>query len=95
MANILITTEKPSVARQFASALKVQEKEKHKGYIEGYSEYFGCTIWISWAVGHLIELSYPEAYDPDLKRWSLDTIPFLPKTYKYQVKKKPGNSSKF
>lgn len=87
MANILITTEKPSVARQFASALKVQEKEKHKGYIEGYSEYFGCAIWISWAVGHLIELSYPEAYDPDLKRWSLDTIPFLPKTYKYQVKK--------
>lgn len=87
MANILITTEKPSVARQFAAALKVQEKEKHKGYIEGYSEYFGCTIWISWAVGHLIELSYPEAYDPELKRWSLNPLPFLPASYKYQVKK--------
>lgn len=86
MANILITTEKPSVARQFAAALAVKQKEKKDGYIEGYSEYFGCTVWISWAVGHLVELSYPEAYGPELKHWSLDTIPFLPSQYKYQIK---------
>lgn len=73
----LIICEKPSVAMLFASALGVSGK--HEGYIEDEN-------WvITWAVGHLVCLSYPEAYDPDMAEWSLDTLPFLPKQYKYEV----------
>ena len=73
----LIITEKPSVAQQFASALGVTGK--HNGYIENDS------YLITWCVGHLVTMSYPEVYDPALKSWSLDTLPFLPKEYKYEV----------
>lgn len=73
----LIITEKPSVARQFASALGVTGK--HNGYIENDS------YIITWCIGHLVTMSYPEVYDPALGNWSLDTLPFLPREYKYEV----------
>lgn len=70
--------EKPSVAKQFAEALKIKGASRD-GYIEGEN-----TI-ITWCVGHLISMSYPEAYDEKYKKWRMDTIPFMPKEYKYQV----------
>ncbi|MCD8381034.1 MAG: DNA topoisomerase [Lachnospiraceae bacterium] len=78
MAKKVFIAEKPSVAREFAKALKEQMKQG-SGYME--SEHYVVT----WCVGHLVTMSYPEAYDPKYKRWSLDTLPFIPKTYKYQV----------
>ncbi len=74
----LYISEKPSVAQEFAKALKVDLK-KHDGYLEGED-----TI-ITWCVGHLITMSYPDKYDESLKRWSTDTLPFLPDRFKYEV----------
>ena len=74
----LIITEKPSVAMEFAKALKINTTRKN-GYIEG-------NEWlITWCVGHLVTMSYPEKYDENLKKWSLDTLPFLPEEYKYEI----------
>ena len=78
MGKRLFITERPSVARDFAKALHVNGGGKD-GYIEDDN-----TI-ITWCVGHLVTMSYPEKYDPDLKSWKLDTLPFLPKTFKYEV----------
>lgn len=78
MSKSIFIAEKPSVAREFAKALKLNAKNKD-GYIEGEN-----TI-ITWCVGHLVTMSYPDAYDDSLKRWSLDTIPFIPETFKYEV----------
>lgn len=73
-----LITEKPSVAMEFAKVLKLNTTRKN-GYIEG-------NDWvITWCVGHLVTMSYPEKYDENLKRWSLNTLPFLPKEYKYEV----------
>lgn len=85
MANVIIINEKPSVSTEFSKILGVQQSEKHDGYIEGYSEFFGCTIWITWAVGHLVALSYPEVYDEKYKSWNIEDLPFIPETYKYEV----------
>ena len=75
--NILIT-EKPSVAMQMAKALKINTTRKD-GYLESEE-------WvITWCVGHLVTMSYPEEYDPSLKRWSLETLPFIPEQFKYEV----------
>lgn len=76
MANVLIINEKPSVSREFAHALGVKEKERHDGYIEGYSEFFGCTIWITWCIGHLVAMSYPEKYVKSIKIGNLKIFPF-------------------
>ena len=78
MAKSLYIAEKPSVAQQFADALKVKGR-RGDGYIEA------DDAVITWCVGHLVTMSYPDAYDPALKRWSLETLPFLPQEYKYQV----------
>ncbi len=78
MGKILVITEKPSVAREYAQILSVSGG-KRDGYIED-NNYI-----ISWCVGHLITMSYPEKYDESLKKWSLNTLPFLPKEYKYEV----------
>ena len=78
MSKSIFIAEKPSVAREFAKALKLNAKNKD-GYMEGEN-----TI-ITWCVGHLVTMSYPDAYDDSLKRWSLDTIPFIPETFKYEV----------
>lgn len=73
----VIITEKPSVARDFANVLGVFEKQD--GYLEN-TEYI-----ITWCIGHLVTLSYPEVYDVALKRWSFDTLPFIPQEYKYET----------
>lgn len=78
MVKSLYIAEKPSVAREFASALKIQGR-KSDGYIESDSAI------ITWCVGHLVTMCYPESYDPKYKRWSLQTLPFIPKEFKYQV----------
>ena len=74
----LYTAEKPSVARQFADVLHVNGNGRD-GYLESEDSI------VTWCVGHLVTMSYPDAYDEKLKRWSLDTIPFVPKEYKYEV----------
>lgn len=74
----LIITEKPSVAMEFAKALKINTTRKN-GYLEG-------NDWIiTWCVGHLVTMSYPEKYDENLKKWRLETLPFLPEEYLYEV----------
>ena len=73
----IIITEKPSVAREFASVLGTFKKED--GFL-GNSEYI-----ITWCIGHLVTLCYPEAYDPNLKKWTMASLPFIPDKYKYQV----------
>ncbi len=78
MGKALFIAEKPSVAQEFAKALKVSGR-KGDGYIES------DQAIVTWCVGHLVTMSYPDAYDPVLKRWSMETLPFLPKTFKYQV----------
>lgn len=78
MAKALYIAEKPSVAQEFARALKLNTK-RHDGYIESEEAV------VTWCVGHLVTMSYPEAYDESLKRWSLNTLPFLPKEFKYEV----------
>ena len=77
MKNLYIA-EKPSVARQFADVLGVKGNAGN-GYLES------DTAVVTWCVGHLITMSYPDAYDPNLKKWSLTTIPFIPTEYKYEV----------
>ena len=74
----LFIAEKPSVAREFAAALK-EPMDRQDGYLE--SE----RAVVSWCVGHLVSMSYPEVYDPALKKWSLDTLPFIPETFRYEV----------
>lgn len=78
MSKALYIAEKPSVAQEFANALKVSGR-RGDGYIESENAI------VTWCVGHLVTMSYPEAYDPALKRWSLQTLPFLPKEFKYEV----------
>ena len=74
----LLITEKPSVAMEFSKVLKINTARKN-GYLEG-------NDWvITWCVGHLVTMSYPEKYDEKLKFWNLNTLPFLPKEYKYEV----------
>ena len=74
----LIITEKSSVAREFAKALKVNMQNK--------GSYLESDEWIiTWCVGHLVTMSYPEKYDEKFKFWKLDTLPFLPKEYKYEI----------
>ena len=78
MSKKLLITEKPSVAMEFAKVLKINGTRKD-GYLESES-------WIvTWCVGHLVTMSYPEVYDEKLKFWRLDTLPFMPKEYKYEV----------
>ena len=78
MGKKLLVTEKPSVAMEFAKALKINANRKN-GYLE--SE----TWIITWCVGHLVTMSYPEKYDEKLKFWRLDTLPFIPEEWKYEI----------
>ena len=77
MGKALIITEKPSVAQEFAKILKVSGRQN--GYLENE------TYVITWCVGHLVEMVYPEEYDSKYKKWKLEDLPFLPKDYKYGV----------
>jgi len=78
ISKALFITEKPSVAAEFAKALKINGR-KSDGFIES------DKAVVTWCVGHLVTMSYPEVYDVKLKKWSLNTLPFLPKAYKYEV----------
>ena len=78
ISKALFITEKPSVAAEFAKALKINGR-KSDGFIES------DKAVVTWCVGHLVTMSYPEKYDVKLKKWSLNTLPFLPKAYKYEV----------
>ena len=78
MSKRVFIAEKPSVAREFAKALKENMVQKN-GYLEGEASI------VTWCVGHLVTMSYPESYDAKYKRWSLDTLPFIPDTFLYQV----------
>lgn len=78
MAKKILITEKPSVAMEFAKVLKMNTTRKD-GYLESEE-------WIvTWCVGHLVTMSYPEIYDEKLKLWRLETLPFMPQEYKYEV----------
>lgn len=78
MAKKILITEKPSVAMEFAKVLNINGARKD-GYLES-------TEWIiTWCVGHLVTMSYPEKYDEKLKFWRLDTLPFIPKDFKYEI----------
>lgn len=81
MKNLYIA-EKPSVAREFAKALGVKGAD-NAGAKAGFIETEDSVI--TWCVGHLVSMSYPDAYSPELKRWSMDTIPFIPEEYKYEI----------
>lgn len=78
MGKSVYIAEKPSVAQEFAKALKLNAKRKD-GYLESEEAI------VTWCVGHLVTMSYPEAYDPSLKKWSLQTLPFIPEEFKYEV----------
>lgn len=78
MGKSLFIAEKPMVARAFAAVFN-DNLTKHDGYLEGNS------IVVTWCVGHLVTMSYPEAYDPALKKWSMSTLPFIPTEFKYEV----------
>lgn len=78
MGKNLYIAEKPSVAREFAKALKINANNR-----DGYMESPDAVV--TWCVGHLVTMSYPEIYDEKYKRWSLDTIPFIPTEFKYEV----------
>ena len=78
MAKSLFIAEKPSVARQFADCFS-ETMKKHEGYQE--SEH----IVVTWCFGHLVTMSYPEVYDEELKRWRMETLPFIPETFRYEV----------
>lgn len=87
MAKALYIAEKPSVAQEFAKALKLDMKN-HNGYKEGESAI------VTWCVGHLVTMSYPEAYDEKYKKWSLETLPFLPGKFLYEVIPSAANQYK-
>lgn len=78
MGKSVIIAEKPSVAKEFAKVLNINGKN-NSGFIES-QDYI-----VTWCVGHLVTMSYPEKYDEKLKNWSLSTLPFIPKEYKYEV----------
>jgi DNA topoisomerase-3 len=83
----VVITEKPSVARDIASVLKVSDKKN--GYIEGR----GCAI--TWAFGHLVTLLEPGEYDPEMRKWRLDSLPFIPDSFKLKLIENPGVSEQF
>ena len=78
MGKYVYIAEKPSVAREFGKALK-ENFRNGDGFMESENSI------VTWCVGHLVTMSYPEVYDPALKSWKLDTLPFLPKEYRYEV----------
>ena len=78
MGKSLYIAEKPSVAQEFAKALNIRTK-RQDGYLES------DEAIVTWCVGHLVTMSYPEEYDPSLKKWSLETLPFIPEEFKYEV----------
>ena len=87
MSKSLFIAEKPSVAQEFAKALKM-DMRSYNGYKEG------DTAVVTWCVGHLVTMSYPESYDMKYKKWSLSTLPFIPETFKYEIIASAANQFK-
>lgn len=85
MGKTVFVTEKPSVAAEYRKVLQVQDDNKSKGYYEGHSAKLGADVIITWAVGHLIALCKPELQNPDWKEWKRETLPMIPKRFKYAV----------
>ena len=79
----VMIAEKPSVGRDYARYLHIDEK--HDGYICGYSDVLDKNMVVTWAVGHLVKLSYPEEYDEKYKTWDINDLPFMPSKYKYEI----------
>ena len=88
MGKNLYIAEKPSVGMEFVKALGIKAGKKQDGYIEGDNDI------VTWCYGHLIEMSYPESYDPDLKQWKMEDLPFIPAKYKYEVIKESAKQYK-
>ena len=86
MAKSLFIAEKPSVAQEFAKALK-EKMRRGDGYLESDS------YVVTWCVGHLVTMSYPEVYDEKYKRWSLAALPFLPETFPFLKSFRESGSS--
>ena len=78
MGKSVFIAEKPSVAQEFAKALKLNTR-RQDGFLESENAF------VTWCLGHLVTMSYPEVYDEKYKRWSLETLPFIPKEFKYEV----------
>ena len=78
MGKSVYIAEKPSVAQEFAKALKLKTR-RGDGFLESEEAI------VTWCVGHLVTMSYPEEYDPALKRWSLNTLPFIPEEFKLSL----------
>ncbi|MCR4629513.1 MAG: type IA DNA topoisomerase, partial [Clostridium sp.] len=78
MSKSLFIAEKPSVAQQFAQVLQVSGRAGN-GYLEN------DRFVVTWCVGHLVTMSYPEVYDEKYRRWSLATLPFIPEEWKYEI----------
>ena len=78
MGKSVYIAEKPSVAQEFAKALHLNVK-RQDGYLEAENAI------VTWCVGHLVTMSYPEVYDEKMKKWSLQTLPFIPEEFKYEV----------
>jgi len=87
----VILAEKPSQGKAYADAFSVR---RHEGYLEIHpTPIFPKGAYITWGVGHLVELKEPKAYDPKWAKWSLDSLPILPERYEFQVAK--GKSKQF
>ena len=86
MAKVILA-EKPSVGRDIAAFLGATKK--YDGYLEGNG------YIVTWAFGHLVTLKKPDEYDPKLKRWSLDTLPFIPETFKLTTVGNPGSKKQY
>lgn len=88
MGKVVFISEKPSVAQQFADALGISFT-KRDGYLEAQNTF------VTWCLGHLVTMSYPEAYDEKYRQWRMDTLPFIPKTFKYEVINDKGVKKQF
>lgn len=83
--SIVFITEKPSVAQEYKKVLKINQKEKTDGYVEGFSPIFNKNVIVTWAVGHLVVISSPEKQNPNWSgNWSKDKLPMIPSTFKYE-----------
>lgn len=95
MGKIVVVTEKPSVAKEYARVLQLRPTEKTDGYVEGFSPVMNTDVAVTWCLGHLVTMSYPEVYDAELKKWALDALPFLPESYRYEVIPEPRIKKQF
>lgn len=85
MSQIVIITEKPTVAVSYAEALGISDRKKGKGYLEGYSDFMKSDVKITWAIGHLVTICEPEEHNEEWKTWQKSTLPIIPQPVKYKI----------